>query len=83
MMPEVEYAEKELNELMRKYKENEVNREIFFEEEKAEKIRKQKEENLARSKKAKEDAGLADTQDLKNALEAPPVHPAEGGIREL
>jgi hypothetical protein len=31
MMPEVEYAEKELNELMRKYKENEVNRDIFFE----------------------------------------------------
>ena len=87
MMPEVEYAEKELNELMRKYKENEVNREIFFEEEKAEKIRKQKEENLARSKKAMEDAkadkGLADTEDIKNALEAPPVHPAEGGIREL
>jgi hypothetical protein len=87
MMPEVEYAEKELNELMRKYKENEVNREIFFEEEKAEKIRKQKEENLARSKKAMEDAkadkGLADTDDIKNALEAPPVHPAEGGIRDL
>jgi hypothetical protein len=87
MMPEVEYAEKELNELMRKYKENEVNREIFFEEEKAEKIRKQKEENMARAKKAAEDAkadaGLADTQDLKNALEAPPIHPAEGGIREL
>ena len=87
MMPEVEYAEKELNELMRKYKENEVNREIFFEEEKAEKIRKQKEENIARSKKAMEDAkadkGLADTEDIKNALEAPPVHPAEGGIRDL
>jgi len=87
MMPEVEYAEKELNELMRKYKENEVNREIFFEEEKAEKIRKQKEENMARAKKAAEDAkadkGLADTEDIKNALEAPPIHPAEGGIRDL
>ena len=87
MMPEVEYAEKELNELMRKYKENEVNREIFFEEEKAEKIRKQKEENIARAKKAAEDAkadkGLADTDDIKNALEAPPIHPAEGGIRDL
>jgi hypothetical protein len=72
---------------MRKYKENELNREIFFEEEKAEKIRKQKEENDARRKKAAEDAkadaGIADTQDIKNALEAPPIHPAEGGIREL
>ena len=87
IMPEVEYAEKELNEMMRKYKENEVNREIFFEEEKAEKIRKQKEENDARRKKAAEDAkadaGIADTQDIKNALEAPPIHPAEGGIRDL
>lgn len=87
LMPEVEYAEKELNELMRKYKENEVNREIFFEEEKAEKIRKQKEENRARSAKALEDAkndsGLADTADLAKALEAPGVHPTEGGMRDL
>jgi hypothetical protein len=87
LMPEVEYAEKELNELMRKYKENEVNREIFFEEEKAEKIRKQKEENRARSAKALEDAkkdsGLGDTADLAKALEAPGVHPTEGGMRDL
>lgn len=87
LMPEVEYAEKELNELMRKYKENEVNREIFFEEEKAEKIRKQKEENRARSAKALEDAkndsGVVDTADLAVALEAPGVHPTEGGMRDL
>jgi hypothetical protein len=51
MMPEVEYAEKELNELMRKYKENETNREIFFEEEKATKIEKQKKENAERTRK--------------------------------
>lgn len=86
LLHEVEYAEKELNELMRKYKENEVNREIFFEEEKAEKIRKQKEENRARSAKAledsKKDAGLADTQDIAAALENA-VHPAEGGVRDL
>lgn len=86
VMPEVEYAEKELNELMRKYKENEANREIFFEEEKAEKIRKQREENEKRKAKAledsKKDAGVADTSDLKTMLETP-VHPAEGGIRDL
>jgi len=86
MMPEVEYAEKELNEMMRKYKENEVNREIFFEEEKSEKIRKQKEDNLARNKKAledaKADAGVADTADIVKALDAP-VHPSEGAIRDL
>ena len=56
MMPEVEYAEKELNELMRKYKENSVNRDIFFEEEKQLKIDAQKKENAERKKKALEDS---------------------------
>lgn len=86
LLHEVEYAEKELNELMRKYKENEVNREIFFEEEKSEKIRKQKEENRLRNAKAledsKKDLGLADTQDIAISLETA-VHPAEGGVRDL
>ena len=71
-MPEVEYAEKELNELMRKYKENEVNRDIFFEEEKAAKMKAQKEENEKRRRESQQ-----------ALLENPPVHPAEGGaIRE-
>lgn len=86
MMPEVEYAEQELNELMRKYKENEVNKEIFFEEEKNEKIRQQREENEKRKKKAledsKKDAGVMDTQEVQSSIETP-VHPAEGGIRDL
>jgi hypothetical protein len=76
-MPEVEYAEQELNELMRKYKENEANREIFFEEEKAEKIKNQRIENEMRKSKA-----LEDSKALENALETP-VHPAEGGIRDI
>lgn len=82
MMPEVEYAEKELNELMRKYKENEVNKDIFFEEEKTAKIEAQRKENEARKKKAledaKKDAGVADTSDLAAAISSN-VHPAEGG----
>jgi len=82
LMPEVEYAEKELNELMRKYKENEVNREIFFEEEKTERIKTQKKENEERRKKAledaKADAGIADTSDIQSAIQLP-VHPSEGG----
>jgi hypothetical protein len=81
-MPEVEYAEKELNEMMRKYKENEVNREIFFEEEKTAKIEKQKKENGERRKKAlddaKRDAGLVDSSELAESIERP-VHPSEGG----
>ena len=40
-------------------------------------------EKKSAAEDAKADAGLADTQDIKNALEAPPIHPAEGGIRDL
>jgi hypothetical protein len=80
-MEQVEYAEKELNELMRKYKENEVNKEIFFEDEKTEKIKKQREENETRKKMAAlEDSPTAELQQILDT----PVHPAEGGPpREL
>ena len=78
-MPEVEYAEQELNELMRKYKENEANREMFFEEEKAEKIKNQRVENEKRKAKALEES--QETKALKDSLETP-IHPSEGGIRE-
>jgi len=86
MMPEVEYAEKELNELMRKYKENEVNRDIFFEEEKQQKIENQKKENAERKKKlledaAKADSGVATIEDLQAQFDTP-LHPSEGAIRD-
>jgi len=71
---------------MRKYKENEVNREIFFEEEKTLKIEAQKKENEARRKKAlddaKKDAGLVDADNLSDAISRP-VHPTEGALRDL
>ena len=83
LMPEVEYAEKELNELMRKYKENESNKEMFFAEQREESVRKQKEENeqrkkqnaleAAKEKKTLED-GLADA--------SKPIHPSEGALRD-
>jgi hypothetical protein len=82
VMPEVEYAEQELNEMMRKYKENELNKDIFFEERKTEKIAEQRKENEERKKKALADKGLADIGDIKAALEDAPIHPAEGGVRE-
>ena len=77
LMPEVEYAEKELNELMRKYKENEANREIFFAEQREEAVKKQKEENKRR-------AAAAAAPQLENVVSeaSVPVHPAEGAIRE-
>jgi hypothetical protein len=88
MMPEVEYATQELNELMRKYKENEVNRDIFFEEEKQQKIEAQRKENEERrrknledAKKAKEDAGIMEISDLTQQFNTA-LHPSEGAIRD-
>jgi hypothetical protein len=81
LMPEVEYAEKELNELMRKYKENESNKEMFFAEQREESIKKQKEENERRKKANAEEKAL---EDAKKSLEdaSAPVHPSEGAHRE-
>jgi len=85
MMPEVEYAEKELNEIMRKYKENEVNRDIFFEEEKQQKIENQKKENAERKAKAledsKKDSGFLEIADLTEQFNTA-LHPSEGAIRD-
>lgn len=72
LMPEVEYAEKELNELMRRYKENESNKEMFFAEERESKIKAQKDEN---EKRKRENAKTL--EDVSKA-----VHPSEGAIRE-
>ncbi len=56
---------------MRKYKENETNKELFFAEERENKIKAQKEENERRKKANEQEKAL-----LEN------VHPAEGGARE-
>lgn len=75
LMPEVEYAEKELNELMRRYKENESNKEIFAAEQRQEAIKAQKEENKKRT---------AATPALENVMSeaSVPVHPSEGALRD-
>jgi len=74
LMPEVEYAEQELNELMRRYKENEANKEMFFAEQRDESIKKQKAENEKRRKENAEQKALEDA--------SKPVHPTEGAIRD-
>jgi hypothetical protein len=74
LMPEVEYAEKELNELMRKYKENEANKEMFFAEQREEAIKAQKEENERRKKANAEEKALEDASKA--------VHPSEGAHRD-
>lgn len=89
MMPEVEYATQELNEMMRKYKENEVNRDIFFEEEKAEKVKAQhaqnnetRKQNALALEKEKAEKGLMDMSDLQKQFDTP-LHPSEGAIRDI
>ena len=83
LMPEVEYAEKELNELMRKYKENESNKEMFFAEQREESVRKQKEENEQRKKKnALEAAEEKKTLEDGLADASKPIHPSEGALRD-
>lgn len=83
LMPEVEYAERELNELMRKYKENEANREIFFADQREESIKKQKEEN-ERRKRENALAAAAEKLTLTDAVQdaSVPVHPTEGVLRD-
>ena len=76
LMPEVEYAEKELNELMRRYKENESNKEMFFADEREAKMKAQKDEN----EKRKRENAAATQKALEDA--SAPVHPTEGAIRE-
>ena len=71
LMENVEYANSQLNEIMRKYKENEANRELFFAEEREASVKAQKEEN------AKRRAEQNQLQDL-----AKPVHPTEGAMRD-
>jgi hypothetical protein len=57
---------------MRKYKENESNRELFFAEEREQSMKAQKEEN---AKRKAENAASA-------VMNAPSVHPAEGALRD-
>ena len=52
--------------------------EVFFEEEKADKIKKQREENETRRKMALADAGETESTTLQQSIETP-IHPAEGG----
>lgn len=81
LMENVEYANAQLNEIMRKYKENEANRELFFAEEREAAIKAQKEENEKRkieNAKAEEERKSA----ARQVMDAPAVHPSEGGMRD-
>jgi len=81
MMPNVEYANAQLNEIMRKYKENEANRELFFAEEREAAIQAQKEQN-ARQKLENSKAEAETTAPSTSVMTAPAVHPSEGALRD-
>ena len=49
-----EYLEQELNTMMKKYKENEISRDLFYEEQKREKLKSAMEERLKSERKQKE-----------------------------
>jgi hypothetical protein len=78
---------------MRKYKENEVNKEMFFAEQRDDAIKKQKEENDRRRKANAEEKALEDAaRERPNRANtggaallddaSKPVHPTEGVLRE-
>lgn len=75
LMENVEYANAQLNEIMRKYKENEANRELFFAEEREAAIKAQKEENEKRKVENKKSSA-------QQVMDAPPAHPSEGAVRD-
>ena len=75
LMDNVEYANQQLNEIMRKYKENEANRELFFAEEREAAIKAQKDENAKRKAEAEKEK-------VPTVMDAPAVHPSEGAIRD-
>lgn len=87
-MPEVEYAERELNEIMRRYKENDSNRELFAAEERELAINRQKKENEDRRATYSAAAGggssaaTAGEDGLPDLEAIPPAHPSEGALRE-
>jgi sRNA-binding protein len=75
LMDNVEYANQQLNEIMRKYKENEANRELFFAEEREAAIKAQKDENAKRK-------ADAEKEKVPSVMDTPAVHPSEGAIRD-
>ena len=97
LMENVEYANTQLNEIMRKYQENEANRELFFAEERETSIKAQKEEN-AKKRLANAAGGAGGAGAAASILDAPasaretlsavlaaasaPAHPSEGAMRD-
>lgn len=63
---EQEYAESELNNLMKKYKENSTKRDIFYQQQKEEQIRATMEERLKKEKEKSAAGSATETQDVES-----------------
>ena len=72
------YINGQLNEMMEKYKENNINRDIFYEEEKRDKIKKAKEEQL---QKKRED--MERQKQEKNDVDGPEPEETPSKVEEI
>ena len=81
------FADTQLNELMTKYKENNVNKDIFYEEQKRDKIRAAQEERLRAEKEKKAQETLENVSEEPCAeepsVEEPSVEDATPGEKKI
>ena len=76
------FADSQLNELMTKYKENNVNKDIFYEEQKRDKIKAAQEERLRAEKEKKAQESLENISD-EPAVESEPCVESEPYVEDV
>jgi uncharacterized phage infection (PIP) family protein YhgE len=72
------FQNSQLNDMMEKYQENNVNRDIFYDEQKREKVKAAREEALAKKREALEHKALEAATDSESVLEE-----LKGGVEEI
>ena len=71
------FINSQLNDMMEKYKENTINKDIFYEEQKREKVKAAREEVIRKKKEEAEQKKLDDTKEEKEGLEENVQEPVE------
>ena len=71
------FINSQLNDMMEKYKENTINKDIFYEEQKREKVKAAREEVIRKKKEEAEQAKLDDVKEEKEGLEENIQEPVE------
>ena len=77
-----EFVNSQLNDMMGKYKENTINKDIFYEEQKRDKVKAAREE-VIRKKKEEAEAKQKKLEEEKNADISEPVKEEEDDIKEI